>query len=310
MRTLRLKLTRRLENAGDLAFSAYCIFFAFSCYFCMYGFRKPFSVGLFGDADQKAILIAAQLVGYTLSKFLGIKVISEASRRYRAPLLLGLVLSAELAWLLFAVSPTSLRFLFVFLNGLPLGMVWGLVFAYIEGRRRSALFGAGLSASFIVASGAAKTVGRLALLQGIPEAWMPFVSGLFFLPPLLLSVFFLDALPPPSPDEERLRARREPMDRGARRDFFLRFAPALVLLTGTYVGLTAYRDYRDNFAREIWTSLGYGASPGIFAWTEVPVALGVLLALGLLGFVRDPRHAFRALCALILAGTAANPSSV
>ena len=35
-----------------------------------------------------------------------------------------------------------------------------------------------------------------------------------------------------------------------------------------YVLLTAFRDFRDNFAAEIWTALGYGGEAGIFTASE------------------------------------------
>src|SRR5690606_33951383 len=59
-----------------------------------------------------------------------------------------------------------------------------------------------------------------------------------------------------------------------------------------YVGLTAYRDFRDNFAVELWTALGYGDAPSIFTLAELPIALIVLVALGLTMFIRDNRRAF------------------
>ena len=73
-------LTRWLGRQDGLIFSIYAISAAFSCYFCMYAFRKPYTAigyesydSLWG-LDYKIALILAQLFGYTLSKFLGIKV--------------------------------------------------------------------------------------------------------------------------------------------------------------------------------------------------------------------------------------------
>jgi len=62
-----------------------------------------------------------------LSKFIGIKVISEMEPHRRAVVLLGLIGVAEVALLLFAVVPPSWGAVFLFVNGLPLGMVFGLV---------------------------------------------------------------------------------------------------------------------------------------------------------------------------------------
>ena len=66
----------------------------------------------------------------------------------------------------------------MFLNGLPLGMIWGLVFGFMEGRRTSEVLGAVLCASFIVSSGAVKSVGKLLLAHWhVSPFWMPAAVG-------------------------------------------------------------------------------------------------------------------------------------
>ena len=82
-------ISKRLATANPAFFSAYCILAAFGTYFCMYGFRKPFSAGTYDGQslwgiDYKPLLIAAQVSGYTLSKYIGIKIISEMSAARRA----------------------------------------------------------------------------------------------------------------------------------------------------------------------------------------------------------------------------------
>jgi hypothetical protein len=77
------------------------------------------------------------------------------------------------------------------------------------------------------------------------------------------------------------------MNAASRWAFFKDSALGLTLLTSLYVILTAYRDFRDNFAPELWGALGYGDTPEIFAYSELPVAFGVLLALALLVRIQD-----------------------
>ena len=188
------RLTSWLREAPTSLFSLYAIGAAFSCYFCMYAFRKPYTVGLFegeglAGLDYKISLILAQLIGYTLSKFIGIKVISEMDARGRGRALLSLIGIAELSLIAFAVSPPAWGPIFLFCNGLPLGMVWGLVFASLEGRRLTELLGAGLSASYIIASGFVKSAGRAVMSGwGVSEAWMPAVTGLLFLLPFVCRI--------------------------------------------------------------------------------------------------------------------------
>ncbi len=306
-------LTRWLATAPSSVFNTYAVVAAFSTYFCMYAFRKPFAVGVFeGSAefawlpelDYKILLLIAQVLGYCISKFAGIKIVSEMRPGQRAIAIIACIGVAELALALFAITPRPYGALFLFLNGLPLGMVWGLVFGFLEGRRQSELLGVGLSASYIIASGFVKTIGRFFISAGIPEVWMPFVTGLCFLPALVFFVWLLKQLPPPSEKDEALRTRREPMDAAQRKAFILRFAPGLLPLTILYIALTAYRDFRDNFAREIWDALGYASAPEILTFTEIPIAFGVLIVLGLLMLVRDNRRALYWVHIIMMTGTA------
>jgi hypothetical protein len=144
-------------------FASYAVVVAFTTYFCMYAYRKPFAAARFegemlGDLDLKSALIISQLAGYALSKFVGIKFNSEMPPGRRAGALVFLILWAEAALLLFAVMPPEGKVVALFLNGLPLGAVWGLVFSFLEGRA-SEILGAGLSCAYVVAGGAVKSIG-------------------------------------------------------------------------------------------------------------------------------------------------------
>ncbi|HIE99206.1 MAG TPA: hypothetical protein EYQ63_19930 [Fuerstia sp.] len=156
---------------------------AFSVYFCMYEFRKPFTAGTFDGQEVfglglKTVLVLSQLSGYMLSKFIGVKIISEMPRSRRAVTLLALIGFAELALVGFAYLPTSAKVVMLFLNGLPLGLIFGIVLSYLEGRRQTEALAAGLCASFIVSSGIVKSVGRWLIVDhGVSEFHMPFMTG-------------------------------------------------------------------------------------------------------------------------------------
>ena len=210
-----------------------------------------------------------------LSKFYGIKFISEIRPEGRPIAIISMIGVAWLALLAFAVTPAPYNILFLFLNGLPLGMIWGLVFGFLEGRRFTELLGAGLSASYVVASGFVKNVGGNLLNSGVSEFWMPFATGAIFFPVLMLSVWLLSLLPPPTPEDERLRTKRRPMYAEERTRFFRMYAPGLIALTFLYFFLTAYRDFRDNFGREIWDEIGYAGETWVFTTSELPVVAGV-----------------------------------
>ncbi|WP_046655792.1 DUF5690 family protein [Lysobacter capsici] len=278
-------------------------------YACMYAFRKPFAAASFAGhplfgVDYKVWLVVAQILGYMCSKFVGIGVIGGLRREHRARLLLSLIGIAWLALLGFALTPAPWNIPFLFLNGLPLGMVWGLVFSYLEGRRTTEAMGAILASSFIMASGVVKSVGKWLLLSGVDEFWMPFVTGLLFLPLLLIAVHFLERVPEPDADDRRERSERQPMSRAERMAFVRGFLPGLVLMIGCYVALTVVRDFRDNFEAELFADLGYGGNAAVFALIETPIALAVLALTAGLTWFRDNLRGLMALHGLMFAGLA------
>jgi hypothetical protein len=303
-------ITRWLENSPTAVLTIFAIVASFSTYFCMYAFRKPFSaatydgVKFFGsDIDLKTAFVISQILGYTLSKYIGIKFCSEATRAGRLWMLGGLIIAAELALLLFAVLPGEWKLIGIFLNGLPLGMVWGLVVLYLEGRRTSELLLAGLSCSFILASGMVKDVGQWLIRDfGVSEYWMPSVTGLIFLVPFAISIFLLNQIPEPTEDDISARAEREPMHRDERHTFLRRFLPGMLMLLVAYFFLTAYRDFRDNYGAEIFEELGYGGEPAIFTKTELPVAFGVMVALSALFLIKSNRLGLLGAYAIMLGG--------
>lgn len=303
------RITRWLAQAGAGPFAAYAVVMAFTTYFAMYSYRKPFAAAQFAGAsigmiDLKSALVISQLAGYALSKFLGVKFNSEMQPGRRAWALVLLIVWAELALVLFAVLPPGGKVVALFLNGLPLGTVWGVVFSFLEGRRTSEILGAGLSCAYVVASGAVKSIGTSLLQAGITEAWMPALTGLLFLPIFLAAVYGLSLIPPPSAADVAARTEREPMSRDERHAFLRRFLPGLLLLVIVYLFMTAYRDFRDNYQAEIWSDLGAGQQASLFTLTEIPIAFSVLFALGLLFLVRDNRRGLALTYVIMISGTA------
>jgi hypothetical protein len=290
--------------ANPVLFSVWCVVAAFGTYACMYGFRKPFTAATFGDWGEgaKALLVTTQLVGYMLSKFIGIKVVSEMRPERRAVVLLGLIGVALLALLGFAVVPYPFNAVCLFLNGLPLGMVYGLVLGFLEGRRMTEAFVAGLCASFILADGVAKSVGKWLLNTGVSDAWMPATAGLIFLLPLIGFVWMLARIPAPEGADVAERAERTPMTGAERWAMLRRHGLGLGLILVSFLLVTVLRSLRSDFAPELWKALGVSGAPALFTVSEMWVALGVTIATGLLSLVRNNRRAFFGGLVLALAG--------
>jgi hypothetical protein len=299
-----------LRQASPAGFTVFASLAGFAAYFSMYAFRKPFAAASFGSVDGwhyaldfKIALVIAQVLGYATSKFIGIKVIAEMRSIYRSRAILGLIGASWVALVIFAVAPALLKVPAMFLNGLCLGMIWGLVFAYMEGRRTSEILGAVLCASFIVSSGAVKSVGIL-LMQHlhVPVLWMPAATGMVFMPLLFLAVLGLASLPPPNAEDESARVRRAPMSMHEVRTFLADYGAGVALLVATYVFATALRDFRDNFAVEIWTALGFADPASLVTASELPVAAVALVAMGIIVKVRSNVRALAVIHGLILAG--------
>ena len=296
-------------SSKDLKGIMYGALASFGTYFCMYAFRKPFTVATFDGIalwgiDYKIILIIAQVLGYMLSKFIGIKVVSELQPKVRVYYLIGLVALAELSLLFFGWVPAPYNFIFMFLNGLPLGMVWGIVFSYLEGRKYTEFLGVALCSSFIVSSGMVKSVGLLVMEHWqVSEFWMPALTGAIFLVPFIICSFLLNKIAPPTAEDITLRTERKPMTKEDRRAVTKAFLFPLVILVFFYTFLTAMRDFRDNFSREIWDAVGFEGNASVYTLSEVPIAILVLLIIGFLGLVKSNYKAFVSYHYLLIGGT-------
>ncbi|MDR3695936.1 DUF5690 family protein [Mucilaginibacter sp.] len=280
---------------------------AFGAYTSMYAFRKAFTAGTFTGqqyfhVDYKVWLVIAQVIGYTLSKFYGIKFIAELKPEQRAKSILLLIGTAWLVLLFFAIVPAPYNIVFLFINGFPLGLIWGLVFSYLEGRKSTEFMAGVLSISLIFASGFVKTVART--LMGsfhISEFTMPFITGALFVIPLLLFVLMLELMPPPTAEDVKLRTKRAPMDATERKHFLQRFLPGIILTLVIYVLLTIMRDVRDNFEVEIWASLGVKDNT-IYTKIDTIISVLVLVAISLLILVKQNLKAFRIIHIMIISG--------
>jgi Family of unknown function (DUF5690) len=271
---------------------------AFATYLSMYAFRKPFTAStydglyLFGF-QYKLLLIIAQLLGYTVSKYVGIKLIAELNDKNRVAMLVGLMSFALLTLFLFGMIPFPYNLPLMFLNGLPLGMIWGVVFSFLEGRRTTEFLGAVMASSFIVSSGIVKSAGSWFLNIGrVSDMWMPFVTASAFIPLLFFGITQLKKLPKPDSSDQQCRTERVPMNKTDREIFFRRFAPGIVVSVLIYVALTVFRDLRDNFAVEYWQAIGLGDDPALLTFSELPVAILVLVMIAMMVMIRNNRIAF------------------
>lgn len=299
-------ITRWLSQK-PVILTVYASVMAFAVYSSMYVFRKSFAAASFSGhgAMFKEWLIIAQAIGYALSKFAGIKVVSEVSFGDRGRMIIKLMTIAGLSWVGFALFSYPFNFLFALLNGLMLGMIWGLVFGFLEGRQTTELMGAVLSVSFIVSSGLSRSAGAYLIQHGnIPDIWMPAVISAIFFIPLICSVRLLEKVPPPNEEDIRMRTQRPPISASRRKHFIRTFFPGIMLFVPAYMLLTIFRDFRDNFSPEIWNKAGIQGDPSLFTRTELPIAMAVLMVMASLMLIRSNRTALVIIHFTVLMGLA------
>ena len=271
----------------------YASIITFLTYATVYGFRKGFTVCTFegisyAGISYKTWLVVTQVLGYACSKFYGIRYIAELKKLGRGKIILLLTSISWLALLLFAIIPAPYNIIFMFINGFPLGMIWGIVFSYVEGRSATDFIGAALSVSFIFSSGFVKSVAEsLRINFNLSEFWVPFVTGLAFALPLVLFIFLLEKIPAPSAEDVELRSNRVPMTKESRKRFIRMFLAGIVTAITIYVFSTLFRDIRDNFIADMWKEMGYTNQPSIFTKTETPTTIIILALIGSMILVKN-----------------------
>ena len=290
------KFRHYIERQSQHFIAFYLGLAGFSTYFCMYAFRKPFTAGDFHDVslwgvDYKIILVIAQVLGYATAKGLGIKIVSEVLPEKRPKYIVWMIVFAGINLLLFALVPPPYNCIFLYFNGFGLGMIYGLVFSFLEGRQITEILGAGLAISFIISSGIVKSIGKYLINLGVNEYWMPFWMGLIFFPLLLLSVYGLSLTPKPTENDQKERSIRLPMNAKSRNNFIQKYGFGLISLILVYVLMTILRDIRDNFGVEIWRELGV-TDASIFTKTETLIGFAICILTASMYFVKDHKRAF------------------
>jgi MFS family permease len=289
---------KNLVAVNQFTVALYAATVCFLTYASVYAFRKPFTTATFEGMffygiSYKAWLVISQAVGYTLSKFYGIRFIAGLQRFGRWKIIVLLIGIAWFALLLFATVPAPYNIVFLFINGFPLGIIWGIIFSYIEGRRATDFISAALAVSFIFSSGFVKAVAKFVMLHWhVSEFWVPFITGLIFVIPLLILLILIEKIPAPSVIDIEERKERRPMNKVERQQVITTYLPGLVTIILVYTFLTIFRDVRDNFAADIWKELGFSTDAAVFINTEIPVALVVLVIVALLVFVKNNFVAF------------------
>ena len=250
---LKAKLNHPLLIGLTIGCLAFCI------YTSMYAIRKPFTALVYSQDilgyGIKSWMVLAQLLGYTLSKFVGIKWLGELNRNHRFRMIVLILTSATIPLLLIGFTNCKYWPIWMLLNGFPLGLIWGIVFSYIEGRNLTELIGAILACTFIFSSGFVKSIAILMQKNHFSLEFIPFYVAIIFLIPAIIFSYLLEKMPKPSNNEILANAPRTALTKSERKAInkkYFGFLFAIILLYGF---LTLLRDVRDNFGAEIMSGL-------------------------------------------------------
>ena len=302
---LQINETTR-KRLSDFLFILWAGGAALLSYSLVYALRKPFTAASFENAeffdlDYKVVVTISQILGYVISKFIGIKLISELKAEERFKFILTSVLLAEASLILFGLLSTPFNVAAMFLNGLSLGCMWGVIFSFIEGRRVTDILASLLGVSMVVSSGTAKSVGLYVMNHlHVSEFWMPALIGAVALPLLLLLGWALNRLPKPTQEDIAMKSERETLNRRQRRGVFKSYMPFLSMLFVAKIAIVVLRDIKEDFLVNIIDVSSY--SPWLFAQIDSIVTLIILGIFGLMVFVKDNLKALSVLFVLIMSG--------
>lgn len=275
-------------------------------YSLVYALRKPYTAASFEGwdfwgIDYKVAVTTIQILGYLVAKFFGIKLISELKREKRFRFFVSSAVLAEFALLLFGLLEAPYNALTMFLNGLSLGCMWGIIFSFIEGRKITDMLASLLGVSMVFSSGLAKSFGLYVINDlGIAPFWMPALIGIVALPLLIFMGYMLKCLPHPTDEDIQLRNERVVLDHKGRMALFRKYAPILSLLfIGNFL-LLVLRDIKEDFLVNILDMKGQ--SSWLFAQVDTVVTLIILGIFGLFIFFRSNIKALMCLMMLVVTG--------
>lgn len=306
MAIFRQVTPKNSKRLSDLLFVLWAGGAALLSYSLVYMLRKPYTAAVFDDMeifglDYKVVVTIVQILGYVVSKFMGIKLISELRRDERLKFILMSVAMAKLSLLFFGLLSAPYNVAAMFLNGLSLGCMWGIIFSFIEGRKMTDLLASILGVSMVISSGTAKSLGLYVIdALHVSEFWMPALIGAIALPLLALLGYLLNRLPLPTEEDIAMKSARESLDAQQRLELFKSYKPFLIMLFVANTAIVVLRDIKEDFLVNIIDISNY--SPWLFTQIDGVVTIIILLLFGLMVLVKDNFKALSMLYGLIIAG--------
>lgn len=268
----------------------------------MYAIRKSFSGFIYDyyllGINIKSWMIISQLLGYTISKFIGIKLVGGLNRDRRQIQLLILLGTALLPLFAMTFLPIWTWPILMFFNGIPLGIVWGIVFSYVEGRNLTELIGSILACTFVFSSGFVKYI-TIYIYQKFHFSELKSICIVSLTAFILAGLFsyLLRYIPNPDAEEIIRNSERKPLNKEERKALIQQNLYILVPAISIYAIFTFLRDFRDNFTSEILNSSGK-LDPSKIANYETTVTVFLIFTIPLISRIK--KHFYAILCTFII----------
>jgi len=278
-------------KVSDTLFILWAGLSALLSYSLVTALRKPFTAATFdgyfiGNFDYKTIVTTVQIFGYVIAKFVGIKIISELEKKKRLRFIIISVIIAELSLVCFGFLPLPMNLIAMFINGLSLGCMWGVIFSFLEGRRLTDILASLMGLSIVISTGTIKSIALFVLNQlHINEFWMPAYIGAIAFSLIILTGFLLSRLPEPDAVDIELKTERFTLQGKERNAILKQFLPILFLLFVPNLLITILRDIKEDFLTDIFDVTRY--SDWVFAQVDVVVTLIILFLFGMMVFFKN-----------------------
>lgn len=125
-----MKQIAKNKNISEIILILWAGGAALLSYSLVYALRKPYTAASFQGLDflgidYKVAVTTIQILGYLVSKFFGIKLISELKREKRFHFFVSSAIMAEVALLFFGILDAPYNAFAIFVNGLSLGLYVG-----------------------------------------------------------------------------------------------------------------------------------------------------------------------------------------
>lgn len=300
----KLLANKRIADALFILWAGGAVLLSYSL---VYALRKPYTAAAFTDLDlfgidYKIAVTTIQILGYLIAKFVGIKLISELKRERRFKFFVSSVIVAQVSLVAFGLIEAPYNAFAMFLNGLSLGCMWGVIFSFIEGRRVTDILASLLGISIVFSSGLAKSVGLYVMNEvHIDPFWMPALIGAVALPFLLFLGWALKKLPHPNQTDIAHKTERIAINGQQRKEIFRSYMPILMMLFAANFMLMVLRDIKEDFLVNIIDMSNQ--SSWLFAQVDSIVTLIILGLFGLMIFVKSNIKALITLISLVTVST-------